>query len=96
MHTNIHAQLERVAAEIDLVKAVIDQNPRLCRCCGENLRTFFERVDRSPIHTRCIPKHWGKHGKGINASRCKEFGKGSICPERSRLCDEANDYPNGL
>jgi len=44
-----------------------------CRCCGKNLG--LERfMDNSPIHTRCIPKHWGKHAHKINASRCKEFG----------------------
>ena len=43
-----------------------------CRCCGKNLG--LERfMDDAPIHTRCIPKHWGKHSKEINASRCKEF-----------------------
>ena len=41
-----------------------------CRCCGYGVKTF----DGHPIHTRCIPKHWGKHSHGINASRCKEFG----------------------
>lgn len=46
----------------------------VCRCCGRNLG--LERfMDNAPIHTRCIPKHWGKHAHGVNASRCKEFGK---------------------
>ena len=40
-----------------------------CRCCGENVMTF----DGHPIHTLCIPKHWTKHVKARNASRCKEF-----------------------
>ena len=45
----------------------------VCRCCGKNLG--LERfIDTAPIHTRCIPKHWGKHSHGINASRCAEFG----------------------
>jgi len=58
-------------------------NRTTCRCCGKNLglerfevvfnpRTF---MDDAPIHTRCIPKHWGKHAHGINATRCKEFGE---------------------
>lgn len=42
-----------------------------CRCCGGPVYNS----DQYPIHTRCIPKHWDKHAKGINASRCKEFGK---------------------
>ena len=45
-----------------------------CRCCGKNLG--LERfMDDAPIHTRCIPKHWGKHAHGIHATRCQEFGK---------------------
>ena len=43
----------------------------LCRCCGKPIWNS----DGHPIHTACIRKHWGKHAKGINASRCKEFGK---------------------
>ena len=43
----------------------------MCRCCGNVVLSF----DGHPIHTRCIPKHWGKHSHGINASRCKEFGR---------------------
>jgi len=45
----------------------------LCRCCGKPVYN----TDGHPIHTKCIPKHWGKHAKGINASRCKEFGRKS-------------------
>lgn len=41
-----------------------------CRCCGKPVPPF----DAHPIHTRCIPKHWAKHGQGLNASRCREFG----------------------
>ena len=40
-----------------------------CRCCGKN--GFFS--DLHNIHTRCIPKHWDKHAKSINNSRCHEF-----------------------
>jgi len=44
----------------------------VCRCCNKNLG--LERfLDDAPIHTRCIPKHWGKHSKGLNVSKCKEF-----------------------
>ena len=43
----------------------------ICRCCGKNVYMF----DGAPIHTACIPKHWAKHSHGVNASRCKEFGK---------------------
>jgi hypothetical protein len=46
----------------------------ICRCCGKNLG--LERfMDDAPIHTRCIPKHWGKHSHNVNASRCQEFGR---------------------
>ena len=41
----------------------------LCRCCGKPVYNS----DGHPIHTRCIPKHWGKHAHGINCSRCVEF-----------------------
>ena len=43
---------------------------QMCRCCGTRVRF----ADSAPICTRCIPRHWGKHERGINASRCKEFG----------------------
>ena len=42
-----------------------------CRCCGKALGLLEQ--DGAPIHTRCIPKHWGKHSHGVNASRCREF-----------------------
>ena len=52
-----------------------------CRCCGKPLNPVEHMVgltatikDGHPIHTRCIPKHWGKHSNGVNNSRCKEFG----------------------
>ena len=40
-----------------------------CRCCGKKVFP----LDDSPIHTKCIGKHWSKHDKGISNSRCKEF-----------------------
>ena len=46
---------------------MITQN---CRCCGKEFDNFF---DDSPIHTLCIPKHWGDHARGIKPGRCKEF-----------------------
>lgn len=47
-----------------------------CRCCGKDSFRFpGEEYDEHTIHTLCIPKHWGKHSHGVNASRCKEFGK---------------------
>lgn len=47
------------------------RNPQvLCRCCGKPVYN----TDGYPIHTKCIPTHWGKHAHGINASKCKEFG----------------------
>ena len=42
-----------------------------CRCCAHMIWDY-----EAPICTRCIPKHWGKHAKGINASRCHEFKQG--------------------
>jgi len=48
-----------------------------CRCCGKALSILdgiTEAVREGVgIHTRCIPKHWGKHSKHINNARCKEF-----------------------
>ena len=41
-----------------------------CRCCGKSVY----HVDREPIHTACIPKHWGKHAKRLNIGKCHEFG----------------------
>ena len=41
-----------------------------CRCCDKSVYNWY---DDYPIHTKCIPKHWGKHAHGINCSRCKEF-----------------------
>lgn len=40
-----------------------------CRCCGKPVPP----MDTFPIHTRCIPKHWDRHSKGINTGRCREF-----------------------
>ena len=59
----------------DTIASILYNRDRItCRCCGKNLG--LERfMDDAPIHTRCIPKHWGKHAHGINATRCKEFGK---------------------
>jgi len=44
-----------------------------CRCCGKTVYAS----DREPIHTKCIKKHWSKHAKGINNSRCKEYKNGT-------------------
>ncbi len=44
-----------------------------CRCCGKTVYTS----DGFPIHTACIRNHWGKHARSVNASRCREFGKGT-------------------
>jgi len=55
--------------------------PRIppCRCCGKKLG-ILDGVNQAVrdgigIHTRCIPKHWSKHDKGINAGRCKELAQ---------------------
>ena len=42
----------------------------VCRCCGR----VVLNTDNHPIHTTCVSRHWGRHYKGVNASRCKEFG----------------------
>ena len=42
-----------------------------CRCCGKAVPP----MDSYPIHTACIPKHWDRHAHGVNASRCREFGR---------------------
>jgi len=54
----------------------------ICRCCGKPLSTLDQILDATStsyrggptICTPCIPKHWGKHAYGKNASRCHEFG----------------------
>ena len=48
-----------------------------CRCCGKKLG-ILDGINQAVrdgigIHTRCIPKHWSKHDKGINAGRCKDL-----------------------
>jgi hypothetical protein len=40
-----------------------------CRCCGRFIYAFM-----GGIHTGCIARHWGKHARGANASRCREYG----------------------
>jgi hypothetical protein len=52
----------------------------ICRCCGKEVRAF----DGNPIHTKCIPKHWGKHALGINCSRCKEFAYKAWSEKKAR------------
>ena len=58
-------RLERIAPRIPL-----------CRCCGKKLG-ILDGIDAVRygigIHTICIPKHWSKHDKGINAGRCKNL-----------------------
>ena len=44
----------------------------ICRCCGKTVYDFFRSEGKS-IHIKCIVKHWSKHAKGINNSRCKEY-----------------------
>ena len=48
-----------------------------CRCCGKFVQGWYAYGDNSEfnIHTMCIAKHWGKHAKHVNHSRCKEFKK---------------------
>ena len=48
-----------------------------CRCCGKYVPGWYAYGDNSEfnIHTKCIPKHWDKHARGVNRSRCKEFKK---------------------
>jgi hypothetical protein len=61
-------------AVIRLANMPLPDIKKICRCCGKNLG--LERfMDDAPIHTRCIPKHWGKHAHSVNASRCQEFGR---------------------
>ena len=44
-----------------------------CRCCGKALNPGREANDGYYIHTLCMVRHWDKHSKGINKSRCREF-----------------------
>ena len=41
----------------------------ICRCCGAKVISS----DGYPIHTRGMVKHWDRHAKGVNVSRCVEF-----------------------
>lgn len=58
-----------------------------CRCCGKPVLPF----DDHPIHTRCIPKHWGDHAKGRKARRCLEFGPPGRGPFYVPLEDGGSD-----
>jgi len=64
----------------------------ICRCCGKYAQPWLSYVNviqgvtkEVNIHTKCIEKHWGRHERGVNDSRCKEFstnkiaGKGHYC-----------------
>lgn len=43
-------------------------NRQPCVCCGKPvIWTDYQ------IHTACIKKHWDRHARGKNASRCKTF-----------------------
>ncbi len=53
----------------------------LCRCCGKPVLSF----DNHAIHTKCIPKHWGKHAHGVNCSRCVEFSYKTKPPSRIKI-----------
>jgi len=52
-----------------------DQTP-YCECCGKETRISW------PIHFLCMGKHWSKHVKGINASRCEEMKLQRIIDEQ--------------
>ena len=70
--------------QLPRLERIANQLPRvpLCRCCGGTLGILDGITDAVRegvgIHTRCIPKHWGKHDKGINSKRCREFKKEAI------------------
>ena len=48
-----------------------------CRCCSKPVYSSDKYQDDwgrdLKIHTKCIVKHWSKHSKGLNNSRCFEF-----------------------
>jgi len=62
--------------QLPRLKRIAKQIP-LCRCCAGRLGIFDGITDavreNVGIHTRCIPKHWDKHSKGINTGKCQEF-----------------------
>ena len=47
-----------------------------CRCCGNQAPREYgpQGQPEATICTGCIPKHWGKHARGKNVRRCREFG----------------------
>lgn len=51
------------------------QGAKICRCCGKPILGLLEAMDPYEIHTKCIPRHWGKHAHGTGAGRCREFRK---------------------
>ena len=67
-------------ATIDRLIRLAPTVPRIppCRCCGGTLGIMDGITDAVRdgvgIHTRCIPKHGGKHMHGRNAARCREYG----------------------
>jgi hypothetical protein len=77
----------QVARGISLEQVV----PRIppCRCCGKALGILdgiSEAVrEGAGIHTRCIPKHNGKHTHGINAARCQDTQNKERLARLSRL-----------
>ena len=52
--------------EVKVMTIKSDQTP-FCECCGKETRIGWR------IHFLCMGKHWSKHVKGINASRCEEM-----------------------
>ena len=69
--------IENQLARLERIKRELLPKIPPCRCCGGMLGILDGISDAVlegvGIHTRCIPKHWGKHSKNINAAKCHEF-----------------------
>ena len=72
--SNLFETLKSMNAEVKVI-VIVD-----CDCCGKTLITS----DNCALHTKCIPRHWSKHSKGINNSRCKEF-KHYVDPRKGKV-----------
>tara|TARA_Y100000310_G_scaffold252156_1_gene258840 strand:- start:2365 stop:2574 length:210 start_codon:yes stop_codon:yes gene_type:complete len=68
VYKDIEAEMERLSIEMEI-----------CQCCG-GPKDFY---DPSEIGPECLSKHWSKHAKGINYSRCRTYNRNAIAKATS-------------